>query len=129
MDLADRGHVAMAERYRLGAEQSGGDALETADGVLYANAIDFPVMLNAALPYPGGDPHALASEAREWFAARARGFSFFARTAAEDEAATRAGMHAIMGRYPAMVLRAPVPAPLVPEGVTLRRVTDEAAAR
>src|SRR4051812_3035966 len=129
MDLADRGHAAMVERYRLGAEADGGEALATGDGLLYAGRTDFPVMMNSALPYLGGDPTALIAAAREWFAERRRGFSVFARSAAEDEAAVAAGMGVVLDRYPAMVLRARLPDPSVPDGVTLRRVHDEAGAR
>src|SRR3954447_6714851 len=111
MELADRGHAAMAERYRLGAEADGGEALETGNGLLYAMRTDFPVMMNGAIPSAGGDEHALVSAARarvsgarEWFAERGRGFTVFARTPAEDEAAVAGGMHVILERYPAMVL-------------------------
>jgi ribosomal protein S18 acetylase RimI-like enzyme len=38
-------------------------------------------------------------------------------------------MHAVLERYPAMVLRTPVPDAVVPAGVTLWRVASEASAR
>jgi GNAT superfamily N-acetyltransferase len=128
MELADRGHAAMAERYSLGAELDGGEVVSTADGVLYAGRSDFPVMANGAIPL-AGDPRVLAMEAREFFADRGRGFSLFARTASEDEAATDAGMHVLLERYPAMVRREPYPERALPEGIELRRVRDDAGAR
>ena len=124
MDLADRGHAAMAERYRLCTKADGGEVLLTRDGLLYAARGDFPVMMNGAVPSAGGDPGALVAEAREWFAARQRGFTVFARTAAEDEAASAAGLQVVIPHYPAMVLRAPLPELEVPAGMTLRRVED-----
>src|SRR4051812_39676207 len=65
MDLADRGHAAMAERFRLGAEADGGEALESPDGLLFAGRTDFPVMMNGAIPYAGGGPRALVSRGPE----------------------------------------------------------------
>jgi ribosomal protein S18 acetylase RimI-like enzyme len=126
MELADRGHAAMADRYGLGAELDGGEAVRTDDGVLYAWRTDFPVMMNAAVPLHG-DPHELLSAAREFFADRRRGFSFFARTGAEDEAASAADMQCVLERYPAMVRREPFEELVVP-GVELRRVLDDEGA-
>jgi ribosomal protein S18 acetylase RimI-like enzyme len=127
MELADRGHAGMADRYRLGAEVDGGESAETTDGVLYAGRSEFPVMLNGAIPL-GGDPNALAQAARSYFADRRRGFSFFSRAEAEDDAADRAGLHPLIERYPAMVLREPLEALRVPEGASLRRVGDATTA-
>src|SRR4051794_21582220 len=118
MELADRGHAAMVERYRLGAELDGGEVLETADGLIYAYRGDF-LTLNGAVPVTGGDPTRLLADTRSFFAVRGRGFTLMARSAQEDEAAHDAGMHVLIERYPAMVLREPVS---VPEG--LRAVTD-----
>src|SRR3954452_4341603 len=117
MELEDRGHAAMADRYSLGAEVDGGEVVRTADGVIYAGRTDFPVMMNAAIPLDG-DPRRLTAEAREvfsapgggargFFAARGRGCSVFARRKDENEAARAAGMHCILERYPAMVRREP----------------------
>jgi ribosomal protein S18 acetylase RimI-like enzyme len=127
MELADRGHAAMADRYSLGAELDGGDAVRTDDGVLYAWRSDFPVMMNAAVPLDG-EPHALLSDAREFFAERRRGFSFFARSGAEDEAASAAGMQCVLERYPAMVRREPFE-PRAVDSVDMRRVVDDTLAR
>src|SRR4051795_7588487 len=126
MELEDRGHAAMADRYSLGAEIDGGDVVRGTDGVVYAGRSDFPVMINAAIPLDG-DPRALLAVARDFFAERARGFSFFARFGAEDEAAAEAGMQRVLERYPAMVLRERLEERVVP-GIELRRVGDEAAA-
>jgi len=112
----------MADRYSLGAEIDGGEVVRTADGVMYAGRSDFPVMMNAAVPLDG-DPAALVDAAREFFAARRRGFSLFARTEAEDKAAVAGGMQLVLERYPAMVRREPFSDRAV-EGVEMRRVYD-----
>jgi ribosomal protein S18 acetylase RimI-like enzyme len=127
MELADRGHAAMADRYALGAEIDAGEVVRTGDGVVYAGRTDFPVMFNAAIPL-GGDPRALVAFARDFFAGRGRGFSFFARADAEDEAAVEAGMELVLDRYPAMVRREQFDDRPV-AGIEMRRVGDEGAAR
>jgi ribosomal protein S18 acetylase RimI-like enzyme len=124
MELADRGHAAMADRFRLGAEIDGGEAVATPDGLLYAWRSDFPVMLNGAVVL-GGDPGALAGDARVFFADRGRGFTLFTRSGAENEAAEAAGMHLLIERYPAMVLHERLAEPLLPQDVSLRRVSSE----
>src|SRR3954452_10269485 len=127
MELEDRGHAAMADRYSLGAEIDGGDVLRGTDGVVYAGRSDFPVMINAAIPLDG-DPRALLAAARDFFAERKRGFSFFARFGAEDEAAAEAGMQRVLERYSAMVRREPFDERVV-SGIEMRQVRDEAVAR
>jgi ribosomal protein S18 acetylase RimI-like enzyme len=127
MELEDRGHAAMADRYALWAEVDGGEVERSAEGVIYAARSDFPVMVNAAVPL-AGDPRSLLRAAREFFAARSRGFSFFARTGAEDEAAAEAGMQRVMERYPAMVRHEPFE-PREVGGVALQRVVDSTGAR
>jgi GNAT superfamily N-acetyltransferase len=127
MELADRGHAGMVERYRLGAELDGGEVVRTDDGPIYAFRSDFPVMMNGAIPATGGDPARLAAAAREFFAERGRGFTVFTRTPAEEEAAGGAGMHPLIDRYPAMVLREPAAEPRA--GLDLRPVTDASGAR
>jgi ribosomal protein S18 acetylase RimI-like enzyme len=128
MELADRGHAAMADRFRLGAEIDGGEAVATPDGLLYAWRSDFPVMLNGAVPL-GGDPGALAGDARAFFADRGRGFTLFTRSEADNEAAEAAGMHLLIERYPAMVLHERLAEPRLPQDVSLRRVSSEDEAR
>jgi ribosomal protein S18 acetylase RimI-like enzyme len=128
MQLADRGHAAMVDRFRLGAEVDGGETVDTPDGLLYAWRTGFPVMMNGAVPL-GGEPGALAQAARSFFAQRERGFTWFARSPAEDEAAERAGLHVLIERYPAMVLREPVDQPPAADGVSLRRLSGENEAR
>jgi GNAT superfamily N-acetyltransferase len=118
----------MLDRYRLGAELDGGEVLDTRDGLLYASRTDFPVMMNGAIPLDG-DPRALALAAGSFFAARGRGFTLFARSESEADAATGAGMHPLIERYPAMVLREPLASVRPPDGVSLRRVADAAGAR
>jgi ribosomal protein S18 acetylase RimI-like enzyme len=117
----------MADRYRLGAELDEGEVLETPDGLLYASRTDFPVMMNGAIPL-AGDPRALASAARSFFAERGRGFTLFARSGAEAEAAEGAGMHLLIERYPAMVLREPFASVRPRDGIELRRVADAGTA-
>jgi ribosomal protein S18 acetylase RimI-like enzyme len=125
MELEDRGHAAMADRYALGADVDGGEVVRSAGGVIYAGRSDFPVMMNAAIPL-GGDPRELLAAARGFFAERGRGFSFFARTPAEDDAAGEAGMQVVLERYPAMVRREPFQERSV-AGIEMRRVDDESA--
>jgi ribosomal protein S18 acetylase RimI-like enzyme len=127
MELADRGHAAMADRYSLGAQIEGGEVVSTADGVIYAGRSDFPVMANGAVPLDG-DPRELAAAARTFFADRGRGFSLFARRDEEDEAAAEADMHVVVERYPAMVRAEPFPERAPPDGIELRRVRDDAGA-
>jgi ribosomal protein S18 acetylase RimI-like enzyme len=127
MELADRGHAAMADRYRLGVEIEGGELLDTDDGLVYASESDFPVLMNGAIPL-AGDPNALAAAARAFFAERGRGFSLFARTDPEAEAAAAAGMHLLIERYPAMVRHERFEERIV-DGVELRRVADAKDAR
>jgi ribosomal protein S18 acetylase RimI-like enzyme len=117
----------MADRYRIGVEIEGSEYADTPDGFIYTSKNDFPVLMNGAIPL-GGDPHTLATSAREFFAARARGFSFFARSEPEEEAAVAAGMHRLLERYPAMVRREPFEERAV-DGIELRRVANEADAR
>jgi ribosomal protein S18 acetylase RimI-like enzyme len=127
VDLADRGHAGMADRYRIGALVDGGEALETSDGVLYAFRTDFPAM-NGAIVAPGGDPARLVAAAREFFGRRGRGFTLYARSEADDHAARDAGMQVVKERMPAMVLRTPVAEPGASDGIELRRIgTDEEA--
>jgi GNAT superfamily N-acetyltransferase len=118
----------MADRYRLGAEIDGGEVVSTADGLIYASRTDFPVMMNGAIPLVG-DPVRLVSAAREFFAARGRGFTLFARSEAEAEAAHSAGMRLLLERYPAMVRREPFAERPPPDDVELRRVADASGAR
>lgn len=116
----------MADRYRIGVQIEGSEYVDTTDGLIYTSETDFPVLMNGAIPL-GGDPNALASAAREFFASRGRGFSLFTRDAAEDDAATAAGMHLLLERYPAMVRHEPFEARVV-DGIELRRVANEAHA-
>lgn len=129
MDVAERGHAGMLDRYRLGAELDGGEVAQSDDGLLYAFRTDHPEMMNGAVPVPDGDPGRLVAEARRFFGARGRGFTLFARTAAEDEAARAGGLRLRKERMPAMVLRAPVAEPSAPGGVELRRIATHAEAR
>jgi len=117
----------MVDRYRQGAELDGGEVALTDDGPIYAFRADFPVMMNGAIPVTGGDPARLATAAREFFAERGRGFSLFTRTEAEEDAAAAAGMHPLIDRYPAMVLREPAAEPAA--GLDLRPVADASGAR
>jgi ribosomal protein S18 acetylase RimI-like enzyme len=128
MELADRGHAAMADRYRLGAEVDGGESAETEDGVLYAFRTDFPVMMNGAIVAAGGDATRLVASAREFFASRGRGFTLYARTEADAAAAREAGMQVVIDRMPAMVLRAPFPEAAGPDGIAVRRVATNGEA-
>jgi ribosomal protein S18 acetylase RimI-like enzyme len=124
MDLALRGHLAMADRYAAGSQTS----VPVAGGLLYAGATDFPVMANGAVPLDG-DAAPLVDAARDFFSERGRGFTWFARSPEEDGLARAAGWNVVLERYPAMVLRAPVDLAAVPSGVQLRRVASEADAR
>src|SRR4051794_18626859 len=127
MQLADRGHAGMADRFRQGAEFDGGEAVPSGDGLIYAFRADFPVMMNGAVPATGGNPTRLLAAARGFFAERGRGFTVFTRTPAEEEVASAAGLHPLIDRYPSMVLREPAAEPHA--GLDLRPVTDAAQAR
>jgi ribosomal protein S18 acetylase RimI-like enzyme len=117
----------MADRYRVGVEIEGSEYVDSADGFIYTSETDFPVLMNGAIPL-GGDPRALAAAAREFFAERKRGFSWFARSQAEDDAASEAGMHPLLDRYPAMVCHEPFEERAI-EGIELRRVATAEDAR
>jgi ribosomal protein S18 acetylase RimI-like enzyme len=128
MQLEDRGHAAMADRYRIGAEIDGGEAVSTANGLLYAARSDFPVLTNGALLLGEGDAVELLADAREFFGDRQRGFTLLARSDPEAAAAEAAGMHLLIERYPAMVRHERF-AERVVAGAELRRVSDERDAR
>jgi ribosomal protein S18 acetylase RimI-like enzyme len=125
MQLADRGHAGMADRYRLGALIDGGEVAGTPDGTLYAFRTELAAMMNGAIVAPGGDPARLVAAARDFFGSRGRAFTLYARSEADDEAARDAGMHVVKERMPAMALRAPVPEPRAPDGIELRRITTD----
>ncbi len=74
------------------------------------------------------DPEEFVQRAQEFFAARGRGFSVWVRGDVEEDrdlaaAAEAAGMQ-LAYAMPEMVLPAPVPAPTLPAGAELRRLTD-----
>jgi GNAT superfamily N-acetyltransferase len=119
----------MIDRFRIGTKIDGGEVADTGAGLIYAWRSDFPVMMNGAIALPGGSPEALLDAARQFFAERSRGFTFFVRTDEDAAAADAAGMHQLIEHYPAMVRRTPFGPWDVPDGVELRRVSDDAVAR
>src|SRR4051812_40210693 len=74
VELAQRGHAAMADRFRIGAQIDGGEAMEEAGAAIWAFRSELPAMMNGAVRVDGGDAHAALEAARAYFAGRRRGF-------------------------------------------------------
>ncbi len=101
------------------------------DGVLlFAGASDFPAYNNGVLrvddTVPGDE---LIARARDFFAARGRGFSVWARDTGEDEDIKIAAEAALIGAFgdsPQMICRTRLPERPLPDGVEIRMVEDAA---
>ncbi|HVY77475.1 MAG TPA: GNAT family N-acetyltransferase [Solirubrobacterales bacterium] len=129
-----RAHLNLVDSSRQFFELDPGAAIEAEPGWLFgAGSATHPVISNAAFRRDDGvDASEFISRAREFFAARGRGFSIWLRVdQAEDEdlaaAAGEAGFQAVY-EMPEMVLRGALePVPL-PTGVELRQLSDESEA-
>jgi GNAT superfamily N-acetyltransferase len=125
--LADpRLHLNLIDSSRQLFELDGGAAIEVGDGWLFgAGSPSHPVISNAAFRTDDRvDPEELISRAKDFFAARGRGFSIWIRgDQPEDEgltvAASEAGLQLVY-EMPEMTLEAPVEQPPLPNGVELR---------
>jgi hypothetical protein len=104
------------------------------DGVmLFAGASDFPAYNNGVLRTDDSVPGTeVVARAREFFAARERGFSLWVRDTGQDEdlrEAAEAGGIVAFGDSPQMVCRARLEDKPLPDGVEIRMVEDAAGAR
>lgn len=100
---------------------------DNGDWVLGAGGSSHPAISNAAFRRDDDlDATELVTLARDFFAARGRGFSVWARTAPEDrdliEAAEAEGLEVVF-EMPEMVLGDPVEEPPLPSGAELSRLT------
>ncbi|MGZ4688602.1 MAG: GNAT family N-acetyltransferase [Acidimicrobiia bacterium] len=101
------------------------------DGVLlFAGTSDFPAYNNGVLRVDDSVPGAeVIARANEFFAARNRGYSVWARDTGEDEDIKTAADAALIGAFgdsPQMICRARLPEQPLPEGVEIRMVEDAA---
>jgi ribosomal protein S18 acetylase RimI-like enzyme len=133
VELAERGHAAMADRFRIGAEIDGGESMEEAGAAIWAFRSELPVLMNGAVRVDGGDAGAVLAAARAYFSERRRGFTILVREGVDadlEDAVRAAGMQLVLDHYPAMVRRAPFGEPRELAGdVELRTVADEQGAR
>jgi GNAT superfamily N-acetyltransferase len=124
-DLIELSDLNYAEALRELTRRSGGAVHEEDGLLLFAGMHRLPVMVNGAMRTDGRLPAAdVVVRAREFFAARRRGYSIVVRAHADadlQEAAGAAGL-ASLGEPPGMVLERRMPDPTLPPGVTLRRV-------
>jgi len=127
---ARRAHLNLVEASRLLFGLDPGAQLEAGEGWLFgAGSADHPAISNAAFRLDDGlEAGELLARAREFFGARGRGFTVWARSGvAEDEelisAAEAAGLQNVY-EMPEMIL-ADRPAALLPAaGVELRRLSS-----
>jgi len=129
--LALLGHLSLMEFCRESARWSGGrGAIEETDGVLFfATGTTFPALSQGALrvdhTVSGQD---LVERADEWFRARQRGYTVWARDfdGIDDDiaAAAQAAGFTTLGSGPEMVCRARLEDKPVDDDVELRWVTD-----
>jgi GNAT superfamily N-acetyltransferase len=129
--LADRRlHLNLIDSSQQLLELDPGASVEAAGGWLFgAGSASHPVISNAAFR---GDDNVEAGEfisrAREFFAARERGFSIWARGDQPEDrdlvTAAEAAGHQLVYEMPEMALAAPVEEPPLPSGIELRRLSE-----
>ena len=129
--MADqRLHLNLIDSSRQLFELDGGAVIEAGDGwLLGAGSPSHPVISNAA--FRGDDsvnPGELISKAKDFFAARGRGFSIWTRgDQPEDQdltaAVSEAGLQLVY-EMPEMILEAPVEQPPLPDGAELQRLSE-----
>jgi Acetyltransferase (GNAT) domain len=131
-ETAARAHLNLVESSRRLFELDPGTVVEEGDGWLFgAGGLEHPVLANAAFRSgDGADPAALLARAREFFAARGRGFALWARVgvAADEDllaAAREAGLEGVY-EMPEMILSRRAEEPQLASGAELRRVESEA---
>lgn len=129
--MADRRlHLNLIDSSRQLFELDGGAVVESGDGWLFgAGSPSHPVISNAAFRGDDNvDPAELISKAKDFFAARGRGFSTWIRGDQPEDrdltaAASEAGLQLVY-EMPEMVLEAPAEQPPLPDGVELRRLSE-----
>jgi ribosomal protein S18 acetylase RimI-like enzyme len=129
VSLADRNMAEFHEVQALGTRA--GEAVKRDDVQLVASATHFPAGLFNCLQPVGPAPDAARArkwlhDALEFYTARERGFSVYARGARDQalvEASYALGMQ-LMGTSPGMVLDAPVAEPTPRSGMRIERVAD-----
>jgi GNAT superfamily N-acetyltransferase len=129
-----RVHLNLIDSSKQLLELDPGAAIEATEGWYFgAGSPSHPMISNAAFRRDDGvDAGELVTRAKEFFAARGRGFSIWVRgKEAEDrdltEAATAAGLQLVY-EMPEMVLGAPVEELPLSAGVELRRLSAPAQA-
>lgn len=121
-----------AEAMRDLTRRAGGVVLDEDGLLLFAGPHPLPVLVNGAMcTGPGPAPERALERAREFFGARARGFSLIVRAHADDalRAAAEAEGLRVFGEAPGMVLEHRPDAAAPPDGVELREVATDADAR
>ena len=123
-------HLNLIDSSRQLFELDGGAVIEAGDGWLFgAGSPSHPVISNAAFRSDDSvNPAELISRAKDFFAARGRGFSIWIRgDQPEDQdltvAASEAGLQLVY-EMPEMVLGSPVEEPPLPSGAELRQLSE-----
>jgi hypothetical protein len=123
-----RAHLNLAESSRLLFELDPGAEVEAGGGWLFgAGSADNPMITNAAFRLDDGlEPSDLIARAREYFGARGRGFTVWARSGVpeDDELISFAEADGLLNAYemPEMLLAGPVEEIPLTAGAELRRL-------
>jgi len=130
-DEAVLGHLNLLEFARENARWARNHTVVDEDGALmFAGDTDWPAFNNGVLRWDdGADAVAVLERARDFFHARDRGFSVWARELDVDAdlgAAAEAGGASKIFDYPQMIRRERFEERPAPDGVAIRRVTDAA---
>ncbi|MEJ7785517.1 MAG: hypothetical protein WKF96_11990 [Solirubrobacteraceae bacterium] len=125
-NLVRRVHRNLMEVSSWFGEDEGGDALWHEDELFFAAPTPLPFLNGAMRDHANTDADGFIGRAREYFAARDRGFVVFGHPGdpAVERAAVAAGLLEVMHRYPAMVC----PAPITVLPGDIRLVEDQGAA-
>jgi hypothetical protein len=130
----DAGNLNLLEFTREDTRWQRPHTLLEEDGLLFfAGASDFPAYNNGVHRVDERVPGAeLVARARDFFAARARGFSLWVRDTGGDDdiraAAEAAGISALASS-PQMLCRERLPEVPLPDGIEIRMVEDDAGAQ
>lgn len=133
-DLDRRVHLNFASFFRDSLWFADGGVVHDEDGLmLWAAATEFPVMANGVIRLDDTLPAAVAlDEARDFFAARSRGYTVFTTSRDADqelELACRSAYTAPLVDMPEMVCPRRVEERPVADGAELRRVENAAGVR